>query len=58
MTSIEVKDFQFTIMNFIKDYKLPAEVKRLALKEIYEEVAEMAHNEMYAQAAEREAKNA
>ncbi len=56
MSSINVKDFEFTINNFIDRYDLDWETKRLALKEIYDNVAIKANNEIMQQAAEREAK--
>lgn len=56
MSSINVKDFEFTINNFIDRYELDWETKRLALKEIYDNVAIKASNEIMQQAAEREAK--
>lgn len=56
MSSIAIKDFEFTIENFINKYDLPWETKRLALKEIYESVAEKANGEIMEQAKEREAK--
>ena len=56
MTSIEVKDFQFTITNFVDKCKLPYEVKRLVLKEILEDVTSKANSELLLQAKEREDK--
>lgn len=54
MNSIDVKDFQFTITNFIDKFELPYEVKRLVLKEILEDVTAKANNELLLQAKERE----
>lgn len=56
MNSIEIKDFQFTITNFIEKTELPYEVKRLALKEILEDVTAKANEELILQAKEREDK--
>lgn len=55
MDSIKVADFSNTITNFIQDYDLPYEVKRLALKEIYEETQKRAQVEILEQAKQREA---
>lgn len=54
MNSIKVKDFEFTLTKFIKDYDLPMEVKRLVLKEIYDDINEEATKECIDQAKERE----
>ena len=56
MKSIDVKDFEVTILNFVNGYDLPMEVKRLALKEIYEQVNASANVEMAEQIKEREVK--
>lgn len=54
MKSIEIKDFDFTLRKFINDYDLPAEVKRLVLKEIYGDISAMANEECLKEAQERE----
>lgn len=56
MDSIQVKDFEVTILNFVSGYDLPMEVKRLALKEIYDQVSTLANTEMLEQAKSREEK--
>ena len=53
MDSIKVRDFTATLENFINNYDLPAEVKRLALFEIYANVKAKADAELYQEAAER-----
>ena len=55
MDSIKVADFSNTITNFIQDYDLPYEAKRLALKEVYEDVQKRAQAEILEQARQREA---
>ena len=54
MTSIEIKDFEATLRNFINDYELPAEVKRYVLKDILLDVTRASQEEMIAQAQERD----
>lgn len=56
MNSADVKSFQYAIMNYIKETKLPLEVKRLALKEIYDELLTDANTEIARQLKEREEK--
>lgn len=58
MKSIDVKDFIFTIHNFIEKTDMPLEVKRMALKEIYDDISIKAQNECIEQAQERENKDA
>ena len=57
MKSINVADFTNTIRKFINEYDLPCEVKRLAVNEVYTELAKVACDEIYSQALERESKN-
>lgn len=52
--SIDIADFKLSISNFVNASALPTELKRLVLKEIHDEVALKAKNEMIAQAEERE----
>lgn len=54
MTSVSIADFSLTLRNFISDYDLPEEAKRLALKEIYDEQNLKAKQEISRQAHERE----
>ena len=56
MNSIDVKDFQLTLTNFISKYDLPWEVKRLALKEVYDETVQKANAEVLTEAGNRENK--
>jgi len=57
MNSIEIKDFEVTLQKFIKEYDLPSEVKRLVIKEIYDQLVIESNNEMIQQAKERESKS-
>lgn len=57
MTSISVADFRQTIIKFVDSYDLPLEVKRMALKEVYDITKVKADAEIYQQAAERENKH-
>lgn len=54
MNSIEIKDFENTLRNFINDYNLPAEVKRYVLKDILLDVTRASQEEMIVQAQERD----
>ena len=54
MNSADVKSFQYAIMQYIKENKLPLEVKRLAVKEIYGELLNDANMEISRQLKERE----
>ena len=58
MNSIEIKDFSYTLKKYILEYNLPAEVKRLVLKELYEDITALSQEESINQAKEREDKNA
>lgn len=57
MKSVNIADFQLTLRNFISNYDLPEEVKRLALKEIYDEQKQKAEAEILSEATEREMKD-
>lgn len=54
MKSIDVKDFDFTLRKFIEGYDLPVEVKRLVIKDIYNDITVQANDECMVQAKERE----
>lgn len=56
MNSAEVKDFQYAIQTFIESNTLPLEVKRLVIREIYEDLLKKADQEIYNQLLEREEK--
>lgn len=58
MNSITVMSFSNSIKEYVNNTPLPAEVKRLALKEIYDEVKAQALNEALAEAKEMEEKDA
>lgn len=53
MTTLKVMEFKETILSFVKADPLPAEVKRLCLKEIYEEVQKDALQEAMNESMER-----
>ncbi len=57
-TSLDVMTFKKTIEEYVKAINMPAEVKRLVLKEIYDEVKTEALTEALAQAKEMEDNNA
>lgn len=56
MNSVSIADFLLTLRNYISQYDLPEEAKRLALKEIYDEQNLKAKQEIALQAREREEK--
>lgn len=58
MNTIDILDFKYTIQNFIDKNEFPAEVKRLVLKEIYDNISSQASSEAMEQAKEREAEEA
>lgn len=53
--SINIADFRLTLRNYILNQPFPMELKRMVLKEIYDEVNLNANKEMLLQAQEREA---
>lgn len=57
MKSIDIADAKQTLKTYLKKLDFPAEVKRMLIHEIYEEVQQEAELEIYGQAAEREGKN-
>ena len=54
MKSLDIIDFELSIKKFVQDYDLPAEVKRMVIKNIYEEVTNLAQQEVLQQAQERD----
>ncbi len=52
MESIQVRKFQMALQAYIGEYDLPAEVKRLVIKEIYEQVSLEAAQEIARQQSE------
>lgn len=58
MSSIEVREFQQSIINFVNSSTLPAEVKRLSLAEVLRQCETAAIEEIKAEAIERNIKEA
>lgn len=56
MTSLDVIEFELTIKRFVQDYDLPTEVKRMVLKNIYDETTQLAQEEVLQQIKDREEK--
>ena len=57
MNSLNLFEFKETIKNYIREQKIPAELKRMCLSEILEEVRQDAQAEIIKQAEEREVKD-
>lgn len=57
MNSIDIADVKLTIKNYLAKQNFPAELKRLIVKEIYDEIKTEADNEIYREASDREATN-
>lgn len=57
MTSLEVITFKKTIEDYVKSVDMPMEVKRLVIKEIYEDVHKKALEEVMSEISEREENN-
>ena len=49
MTTLEILSFKKAIENYIEDSKLPKELVRMILKEIYSSVEKQAYDEAMAQ---------
>jgi len=52
--NIEIREFKLTVRKYIDANRLPSEVKRMVLKEIYEEEEQKANNEMIFEIKERD----
>lgn len=57
MSSLEIISFKKSIEDFIASQKLPAEVKRMVVKEIYEDVTAEAAREAMREIKEEEDKH-
>lgn len=55
--SINIAEFRNTLDKYIKDYPMPAEMKRYVIKDILLDLTTASNNEIYKNAVEREAKN-
>lgn len=53
--NLKIIEFEITLKNYINSVDLPQEVKRLAMKEIYEEISASADAAVSAELDEREA---
>ena len=56
--NLKIREFVATINKYIDSVDFPAEVKRMALKEIYDETAKKADEAVMAEIAERDVKEA
>lgn len=56
MTSLEIRLFSQSIRSFVNESKLPAEMKRIALNEIVQEVSAQAEAEILEELQEKERK--
>lgn len=57
MDSLSIMEFKVTLVNYINAQELPAEVKRMVLKDIYADVQAQANAEAQEQLNQREAQN-
>lgn len=57
MDSITVREFSMALQKYIFENKLPAEVKRYVVADIYNSLNSMADTEIALQLKEREGKN-
>lgn len=58
MKSLEIRLFSQSIRSFVNESKLPAEMKRIALNEIVQEVSAQAEAEILEELQEKERKEA
>lgn len=56
MTSLMIMEFRAALENYIAEQDLPAEVKRMVLKDIYEDLAKLSKEDAMRELNEREAK--
>lgn len=52
--NLKIREFELTLESYINNYDLPEEVKRLAIKEIYEKISAKANNSMASEIEERD----
>jgi len=52
--SIDVREFKLTISNFVNNSELPDEIKRMILREIYEEAEQKANLTIMEEIRERD----
>lgn len=57
MNSLEIREFDYTLRNFVKNNALPNEVKKLILASLVGEISALADEEIEKQLAERTAQN-
>lgn len=53
--NLKIREMKITIENYINGVDLPPEVKRMVLKEIYDEISTESNKAITAELAEREA---
>lgn len=44
--NLRIREFKFSIENYIEKTELPIEVKRMVIKEIYENISSLANEEI------------
>ena len=54
--NIEIREFKLAIENYIQNSKMPLEIVRMVLKEIYEEVEQKTNEIMLSEIKERDLK--
>lgn len=54
MKNIEIREFKLTLEKYINNNGLPIEIKRLVLKEVYEEVEQKTNEMMMLEIKERD----
>ncbi len=52
--NLRIREFKLTVENYIENIDLPEEVKRMVLKEIYENIINAANEAISAELNERE----
>lgn len=54
MKNIEIREFKLTLKKYIDNNRLPIEIKRMVLKEVYEEVEQKTNEMMMLEIKERD----
>lgn len=49
MSNLEIRKFHQTIKSFVDEFELPAEVKRICIKDILNDLENVANNEIRAE---------
>lgn len=53
MNSLQIREFSQSIINFINENPLPLEIKRLAVKDIYQQISEASEKQIYQELEEK-----